>query len=269
MDDRINNDKFSLHRFGMLLKRDWISNHSKYFMQGGILVALIAFLFFNFIWFGYYTDPGEYYYNYNNEKVSDYPAQEIAILLLPFTFIAGAISASLVGNNLSTKSSRIENFMCVGTPLEKYLCRIIIYIVGFVLLTALSVGVFELVRIIAVAIFYPKYEIEFLSVFYYKNLCESSPYLFLFVVTLFLFVQAFFTLTSIITPTYSFIKGFAFGTISSIITAMIMAPLMALTNAYDIMNPDISFYYIDAVLLIFTVVLHIISYNRYKETDLQ
>ena len=268
--DIIRNDNFSFLRMFMLLKREWTANRSKLLMQGGILVGILAMIYFFVIQSSYEDD-------YGVSKLDDTAAYILVFVMAFCANVAAEISASLICNNLASKSGKINSFMSVGTPLEKYAVRFIIYVLAVIILLFLAISILDFIRICYVSIAYPNYDVKSI----YTVICMDFPHdashsiaMFLLAPAAFIFNQAFFTLMSSITPTYTFIKGFAvslaIGVVANLFFIVVLPlfcwlPLTKLTDT----GFCALLIFASVMLLITAAVFHIIAYYKFKETDLR
>ena len=272
--EMIRENSFSFIRLSMLMKREWANNRKKLLMQGGILVGLMILIYMLVLTFGY-TEQSE------SSKALCIPMHDtcagiLVVTMLIYFSIAGSISASLVCNNYATKKGRIDALMCVGTPLEKYLVRVIIYVFGFIILFAVSLWALETFRLFYVASAYPWYDyISMTEVIFHEELMQIRFYILsviIFPISAYLFNTAYYVLMSTITPTYTFIKGYvlsmAISTIILLLFNTIIEHVMTVFYTTDAaMETWLIFFNI--LLIVFSFVMHVIAYYRYKETDLQ
>ncbi|MGM9847918.1 MAG: hypothetical protein ACI31F_08200 [Muribaculaceae bacterium] len=272
--EMIRDNSFSFIRLSMLLKREWANNRKKILMQGGILVGLMILIYMLALTFGY-TEQSEY------SKAFCTPMNDICANVLVFTMliyfsIAGYISASLVCNNYATKEGKIDSLMCVGTPLEKYLVRIIIYVFGYIILFAVSLLALETVRSIYVAAAYPWYDYNSLTeVIFREEMMQIRPYILngiIFPISAYIFNTAYYVLMSTITPTYTFIKGYVLSmailTVTLLLFNAIIEHVMTVFYSSDA-AVEAWLIFFNILLIVFSFVMHVIAYYRYKETDLQ
>ena len=266
--EMIRNNSFSFVRLFMLLKREWANNRQKMLLQSGVMAGLMLLVYFLIIVTAYD--------NRILHETFDMGARILIFIMLFFFSLGGCISASLMNHNYATKSGKIDAMMSVGTPLEKYLVRVIFYIFGYILLFFVSLFILEFLRIEYISSSMPWYNVKSLI-----NVITEDPILNirLYAITSvclpiasYIFYVGFFALMSSITPKYSFLKGYV--VITAISTLVIIAINTFFKYNMDEMytetyQVEIWLAFVCIVLAVFGPIMNVIAYYRYKETDLQ
>lgn len=266
--EMIRNNSFSFVRLFMLLKREWANNRQKMLLQSGVMAGLMLLVYFLIIVTAYD--------NRILHETFDMGARILIFIMLFFFFLGGCISASLINNNYATKSGKIDAMMSVGTPLEKYLVRVIFYIFGYILLFFVSLFILEFLRIEYISSSMPWYNVKSLINVITEDLIQNIRLYAITSVCLpiasYIFYVGFFALMSSIAPKYSFIKGYV--VITAISTLVIIAINTFFKYNMDEMytetyQVEIWLAFVCIVLAVFGPIMNVIAYYRYKETDLQ
>lgn len=256
-------DKFSLRRMMMLAKREIISNKRLFIMELAVVAGLIilaeAFIAWIILPSPGSVDKGGLYGGF----YSDDTTCNVILLVGAIGFsILSTVSASLICSGLSSKKGRINNFMAVGTPAEKYLLNFLIYNVFFVVYFFAVWILVDYVRVLYVDIRYPFDGMSILS-----KILDIKWQVIVVIGSVALFFQAFYTLVSAFSPKWAFLKGFGLGYAINFLA--IPYSLMFSFLYFDV-NPSIDYAVVIAgvLALLFTVAMHLLAYYRYTETDL-
>ncbi len=259
----ITQNSFSVVRLKMLFKRELISNRQQLLLKAAVLLGIIvvAEMFITWVFYKEWQRDSQFYSSY----VQDASGQAVAVAWLFGLGLFTSLSASFVCSNLSTKPGRITSFMTVGTPLEKYLSRALIYTVGFFLLYIAGSVVVDLIRCLYIVVMTPA--TPHLFVYYlFKNVSFQTIYV---TIAAILLEQAYFTIVSAFFPKMSFIKGICCAIVLTMVVSFVCAEIMPwFFDNYKI-NVEVLLYVFATGMLIFAAAMHLLAYYRYKETDIQ
>lgn len=269
MNTNISTDKFSATRFMMLAKREITSRKKLLIMQMAVIAGLILLSEVCISWLGY-PSVEDCINNQNYEYISSRYTSDSVVGIICGAGIIGlsflsCIAGSLVCSGLSSRRGRIDNFMTVGSPLEKYLVNLLLHTVVFTVYFFAVWLIIDFGRCVYIDMLYPFKGELFISYLFSVTPGEAI----LSAVSSYLFTQAFFVLISAFSPKWAFLKGFALWYGISFLLVPITMLLFALT-ASDLAYTD-SFYSITtacALALCFTAAMHWLAYYRYKETDI-
>ena len=255
-------DKFSFNRFLMLAKREIISNKRLFTMELAVIAGLIlmgeAFIAWGAGPNAADLEPAKGIIYYSDRQV----AFIIGIVgVIGFSILTN-VAASLVCSGLSNKKGRINNFMAVGTPAEKYLVNFLIYDVFFIIFfLAVWIGI-DYLRVLYVNVRYPIEGVSVLSMA--KEIeCQVS----LMGVAALVFFQAFYTLVSAFSPKWAFFKGFG---LSYAINLLSIPYCMIFSFLFFDLHPSIDYAVVITAVMAFcfAIAMHLLAYFRYTETDI-
>ena len=140
-------DSFSISRFWLLLRKDFVENKTALVIGSFALFAAMSLLMIILSIFIDSPDKGGCLIGY----------------VLEYLFGIGcAISVSLMFSQMRTKQGRISMFTLPATALEKFLEQMVVYILGFTIVYAVCVELGELVRCVVAPLVWGK---ESLGVF--------------------------------------------------------------------------------------------------------
>lgn len=137
------NKTFDLHRFGMVLRWDWLTNRKSYFcsiagLAIGIIMLSIPML-----------------YNFPSSRViraggdlSDYYRCSIVGFLAAIVILFFFISACNIFSNMKTKLQRESFMMLPANNLEKYAARFLMMSVGSILIMVIATLIGDFVQFI-------------------------------------------------------------------------------------------------------------------------
>lgn len=257
----ISKNNFSLARFKMLMKREFTANRQQIMLQAMVMVGMIIAVE-AFVTYAIYADWKQSNIYYNGTP-RDSSSNIILALWIMGLFLFATIAASFTCSPMSTKPGKINTFMTVGTPLEKYLSRVIIYTAGFLVIYFVGSAIVDAFRCLYIAVATPVHPI-----FFYKQIFNNwDTQIFIMTVSAFLLYQSYFTMISAYTPKLAFIKGFCIAIGVQMVLGILYTMLMPLVLKINI-SADAIIYTYCAAAIIFAVAMHVIAYYRYKETDL-
>lgn len=265
METQVQNS-FSRSRLTMLIKRQWISNRSNLSLQMMVLAGLIL-VAEAFITFAFYDSwqTNDYYY-VNGSARNDNSGNAAAVCWVIGLYLFSGLAASFSFSPLSTKPGRVNTLMLPGTQLEKFLSRVLIYTVGFLLFYLAASIVADLLRCFYVMAFTPVTPRTFLQGIF----SEDEPLLYYTAFAGLFFEISFYVMLSVFAPRLTFIKGicvsigasFALGFVN-----LIIAPLVLDHISSDYAEQMI--FCFSSLGIIVSCVMLWIAYFRYKETDIQ
>ena len=137
------NKTFDLHRFGMVLRWDWLTNRKSYFCSiAGLAIGIIMLSISTL-----YTFPHSHYIveggdlgNYYEDSMTGL----LATILIAFFFV----SACNIFSNTKTKLQRESFMMLPANNLEKYAARFLMMSVGSILMMLIATLVADFVQFI-------------------------------------------------------------------------------------------------------------------------
>lgn len=208
----MNNDTFSIKRFGLLIRKDIQENWKKYLMHiATVYGALVIILTLS-------SSPNVTYENsVNRENIN----------LLNFTlfifFIMGLVFASTMMEPMNNKVKRISYLMNPSSVPEKFLSRWVIVTVFYIIIFLLVLVPADVTRVFICSIRYPGIEVPFMD--FSKLVGESEswgeysfpPKVFTVLIAVFFLLQSIFVLGSTFWQKNTLIKTF---TVVLIITSI-------------------------------------------------
>lgn len=137
------NKTFDLHRFGMVLRWDLLTNWKSYFYSiAGLAIGIIMLsipMLYNFPHSHYIVEGGDLS-NYYEVRMTGFPA---AIFILFFF-----ISACNIFSNMKTKLQRESFMMLPANNLEKYAARFLMASVGSILMMLIATLIGDFVQFV-------------------------------------------------------------------------------------------------------------------------
>lgn len=202
----IKNIFFSPERFLLLCKKDLMESWKTMLLRFVTLYAILAILF---LYIGYL----QYKFPPNSEYLKNY--------YVTATFICwgfGCLFASLTMENMGTKIKRISYLMTPATSFEKYISRLILTVVLFIVASILAFKLADYTRVIIYSIRYPEIEIHLANI---KGIIGNDSMQsiiqnwgqFFCGLSIYLFFQSLFVLGSTLWYKKPFIKTLAAGLI--------------------------------------------------------
>ena len=134
------NKTFDLHRFGMVLRWDLLTNRKSYFCSIAGLAIGIIMLSISML----YSFPHSYYYIVEGRDLSNYYEVRMTGFLAAIFILFFFISACNIFSNMKTKLQRESFLMLPANNLEKYAARFLMMSVGsiFMMMIATLIGDF-------------------------------------------------------------------------------------------------------------------------------
>lgn len=241
----------------------------QYAMMGGILLLLAVCQA--------YTNNYTYL---NPTTVKDPGAEDMAPLYIIFLFIYGCLCASTMFDELKSKEGRIRLLMRPALAIEKFISRLIIYVVLFFIVYTVTVMITDGVRCALTAMRFPefKYITPIYSVIYtgiMKSMMPENTSLLQGLILCFGFylaVQSFFVLGAVIWPKLSYVKTFGvFTALFAFYVIFIVWVASKLTASYTISDPKVfrTHFYIILFFLTYgaTALNYLLAWLRLKETE--
>lgn len=154
------NKTFDLHRFGMVLRWDWLTNRKSYFCSiAGLAIGIIMLSISTL-----YTFPHSHYIveggdlgNYYEDSMTGL----LATMLIAFFFV----SACNIFSNMKTKLQRESFMMLPANNLEKYAARFLMASVGSILIMVIATLIGDFVQFILSFFMTPGYHASIIGSF--------------------------------------------------------------------------------------------------------
>lgn len=165
------NKTFDLHRFGMVLRWDLLTNWKSYFYSIAGLAIGIIMLSISML----YTFPHSHYIvggdlgNYYEDSMTGF----LATILIAFFFV----SASNIFGNMKTKLQRESFLMLPANNLEKYAARLLMMSVGSILIMVIATLIADFVQFILSFFMTPGHHASIIGCFLsqiYKTATDTS-----------------------------------------------------------------------------------------------
>ena len=150
------NKTFDLHRFGMVLRWDLLTNWKGYFYRTAALAIGIFLLYFSMLFRYYEFIEGrglDYYYECRTRFLA-------AIFILLFF-----VSASNIFGNMKTKLQRESFLMLPANNLEKYAARLLMMSIGSILMMLIATLIADLVQLVFSFFMTPGYHASIIGCF--------------------------------------------------------------------------------------------------------
>ena len=251
-----------MNRFLMLAKREIISNKRLFIMELAVITGLTLLAEAFIAWA---AGP-----NYNELHPSNgiiyFTDRTSATIIALVGFVGFSIlinvAASMVCSGLSNKKGRINNFMAVGTPAEKYLVNFLIYDVFFIIFFFAQWLAIDYLRVLYVNLRYPVDGVSVLSL-----LNDLDWRIIVAAIASLAFFQAFYTLVSAFSPKWAFLKAFG---LSYVINFLSVPYCMIFSFLYIDVQPSPTYAVIigAGMAFCFAIAMHLLAYYRYTETDI-
>lgn len=245
-------DSFSISRFWLLLKKDFVENKTALVIGSFALFAAMSLLMIILSVLIDSPDKGGSLISY----------------VLAYLFAIGVVvSTSLMFSPMRTKQGRISMFTLPATTLEKYLEQIVVYIFGFAAVYAICVELGELVRFVVAPLVWGKESTGFYinhfavlgtmkDIFNNMHLNEigiTSAKVFTICVLGVVADLGIFTLGAVLWPKYSYIKTYA---ATYVIGIVFFIAFIVVASVVDITEPMIETLFSE--LLIVIIVLQVL-----------
>ncbi|MDE6352472.1 MAG: hypothetical protein K2K88_04945 [Muribaculaceae bacterium] len=262
MDNYITQDKFLWSRLWMHIKREILSNIKQIRWQLALIVGVV--LISEILICSNAYDNWKQNDAFYNSAFQD-PAQvPILLAMIALGLFIVAIAASMTFSPLRTKAGKINQLMSVGTSAEKFWTRVLIYNVAPALFFLTSVCIIDLIRCLLVDSIMPiKAQFVIINPF----IDETRVKAILLFCSFTACVSSFFTTVSVYSPKHTFLKGVC------IIIALQTLGSWFLFKYGSILRPwehhlDLAYWTALGVVTAIAVVLSVVSYIKYKETEL-
>lgn len=257
-------NKFSACRLVDLTKKTIMDRPRVFMMRFLVLVAglTIAALFTGFT--NFHTSWGP------ESVIRNTLRFELQIFIFMF-YVLGLVYTSLAFSEASTRAGRIGLLMLPARSIEKYLSRWVVYVLLYLILFVVAMFIADALRVAVMSAYYHEHTdyIAFMSI---DRLMSDEVSAFLAV---FLALQSFFWLGSVMWARNSFIKTFAALVILVIFFTIIMNILygMILSNIRLCEVPALDGLDIDSIDVLWTIcglaclTNYGLGYLRLKETE--
>ncbi|MCM1449525.1 MAG: hypothetical protein NC082_04230 [Clostridiales bacterium] len=257
-------NKFSIQRTIALIQKSVMDRPKVFMMRMIVLIGslAVAACFIGFVSFSTYLSPGQSIINVSRSLVN---------MFIFMFYVLGLVYTSMAFSDTSTKPGRIDVLMLPARNIEKYISRWIVYVPVFLIAFLLAMFVADAIRVAVMKIYYHEY-MEYISFMNWGDLADNDVSHF---VAIFVAIQSFFWLGSIMWAKNSFIKTFA------AVTVLLTMFSVMFPSLYFLIIPDSGicgvplFEKIDidewvifwAVCLIVSIANYILAYMRLKETE--
>lgn len=189
---------FDIARFGKCLKRDLTLDSRSLILKCLLMLAVTTTI----LLFATWPSLNDTF------RITDYDVTQREGCFFTFRFcgfVFCMLGASLLMDNMTIPGKRINTLMSPASSLEKYLSRIVIYVIGVTAAYLVCFSLADLIRYIVISIYFGPVEgLSYMGAFQVQELAESKFYLWGF----FFAIQATFVLGSTIWPKGAFIKTF-------------------------------------------------------------
>jgi magnesium-transporting ATPase (P-type) len=273
---------FSLPRFVNLCRKEVVENWKSNLLRTVLVFGVMVIVF---LWNGYFeyrhVDPVHFISRY-----TDYDSVWRFVLHSFFFFLFGfgCLSASFTMEKMKNKTGRLSALMTPATSFEKFFSGWLISTIVFLIVFLLAFKLADYTRILVFSLIYP----DLAQAMFPVNLCDlvgenrsfhvfREMYQLEFVLSLYLFVQSLFVLGSSIWPKKSFIKTFAAVVLIVLIYMVVGTFLGSLLFEQDTLyrfpladylNENQIFNMISVFLVFFALFNWILSYFRFKESEI-
>lgn len=265
---------FSLRRVGLLVKKDIAENKKSLFLKIGLMYGVIVMIsiLISLGFSGNYYDVESYRIcNFLND--GEDPSWDMQMSVYQFFFVLfGCLSAASVFENMKDNKSRLSTLMIPATMLEKYISRLLLFVIAFVPVFILGCLLGETIRYISMSAIYHDCEmLKYMSLSYIWQYVSDED--FWLMVLGIVFWQSVYTLGSSIWSKNSFLKTFVAVwivllalTLFLVIVAVIVFDFDKKYDADVFLNlPDALGYIMIVGAILFNYVL---AYFRYKESEI-
>lgn len=262
MDNYITQDKFLWSRLWMHIKREIQSNKKQIRWQLALIVGVVTITEILICSTAYnnWTQRDAFY----NSAFRD-PAQiPILLAMIAIGLFIVAIAASMTFSPLRTKAGKINQLMSVGTNAEKFWTRVLIYGVAPAVFFLASVCVIDLIRCILVDCIMP---IKAHFVIERPCLTQERVKAILFFCSFTACLSAFFVTVSAYSPKHSFLKGVCIIIALQTVGSWFIFKFGTIFIPWDF-HLDLAYWVALSVVIAIATVLLVVSYIKYKETEL-
>lgn len=264
----INSNSFNPIRFRLLFVDLWKSNYKSIFWQLLAIFILISLTEF-FVSYLCYSGLDESTAA-TSLYITDSTNGTLKIMLNILCVLLCQISSSLTFSNLKTKVGRIQELMLPGTQFEKYMVRVLTYSLGAVFFFCLFTAIVDGLRCL-----YVMTTMSIQPVFIFKslfmNFSDNAERIVMVIAVLF-FMQSYFTMISVFSPSYSFLKGYGIGFAIQVAAGWIITifnlipPLISFMNQYA---ETVVYWLALSMFIAMGSMMFYIAYVKYKEVNVQ
>lgn len=265
---------FSFRRVGLLVKKDISENKKSFLLKIGLMYGVIAMvsILISLVQSESYYDVESYrFYNYLDG--GEDPSWDMQMAMYGFFFtLFGCLSAASVFENMKNKTSRLSALMVPATMLEKYISRLLLFLVTFVPIFLFGCLLGEFIRYISMfAIYHGSDMLKFMSLSYiWQYISDEDFWLMVLGVV---FWQSVYTLGSSIWPKNSFLKTFVAVWVILLALAVFLAVVVGIIFDFDkkyapdafLKLPDALGYIMTVGAILFNYTL---AYFRLKESEI-
>ncbi len=212
------NKIFSIERFALLYKKDFIEGWKTLLLRFVMLYAILAIIFC-------FIGHSEVESRLNHVDVGSYN-DVLYLRFVVFLFWGfGCLFASLMMERMKDKTKRISYLMTPATTFEKFFSRFLLVVVIYIIAFFLAFKLADYTRIAIFSVRYPELQIFPINM---SMLCSnkgealaSSWPEFITVFTIYMYFQSLFILGSILWYKNPFIKTLAAGVVIAIVFAIV------------------------------------------------
>jgi hypothetical protein len=278
------NNFFNVKRFGLVLKKDFLENWKRYLLYFIVLFGIMALIMIftandayrAMLIYGRFPHPG-----LNTQLLQ----------IASFSFLAGGLLfASTAMDTMKRKTQRVSYLILPASNFEKYFSRWLIVMIGYIIAFFIALWLADFMRVLVCSMRYPTLEINALDMGEIIKTVGGNPdsldrnkSIFAICISLYLLFQSIFVLGTLFWEKLSFIKTFAVS--SLVVTGFILICRWAVLSFYpgdfDQLGNVLNSFRIDekitesqaytifiVTLLVFTLANWIISYFRFKESEI-
>ncbi len=280
------NNTFDIKRFGLLVKKDFAESWKKYLMAVLLMFGVTSILF---IWISinYYEDVrraagGDYYRSFG------YLSENLFIAGMILLLVYGCLSASWLMDSIRDKTRRISYLTNPSSSFEKYIIRWGVQVVLFLVVYLAIFFVADFIQWLVCTIRYPELDVRSVDMSAlldcnkeYGRAIFNDWKQFFMAVSMYFFIQSLFILGSAFWQKNSFIKTFCAGFIiflvyitlcGGFIFALFDEGMRDFSRVFESViirgNENRFIYLLIGGLSLFTVVNWVLSYFRFKETEI-
>lgn len=249
------NNTFNISRFGLVLRKDFQENKKLYALGALLIFGSLATMM---ILVGYDI------YDRNTNTWSEAEAtgcMEMVRtgLFFGFLYLFTITLASTLFSKLKFKTGRIEALTLPASDLEKFMSRWIVVTIVFPIMYVLLFYLADMLYVLVLKTVYPyATTIEQLNIGQFNFLSIDNN---VAVVTIYLCVQAVYVLGGVMMPKLSFVKT------SCVLLVLTIIYTNFMTGVADVLKTGANITVVACSFAIYAVLLWIIAYFRFKETE--
>lgn len=255
------NNTFSLPRFGLVVKKDFIENW-KFYALGALLIFGVLVLFI--MLFGYDVYAGRLSSDIKANNMDEFRIAAFSGFLYTFAIVLASISFK----SLKNKTGRIESLMLPASHFEKFIMRWLITVVLYPVIYIVIFVISDAVCVVALRAIYP--EEGMINMLDMSDIYTSFPDISTCVnaYAYYLCIQAFYMLGSVVMPKLSFVKT------SAVLFVLVLLYVWTIVVCNDIffspyrrVGLEPNQIGLNVCLIVFAVAMWVVSYFRYKESE--